>query len=166
MFDAGIFRLREDLYELRGKPVHPYYVLESRPWVNVVAVTEQSEVVLVRQFRHGIEDESLEIPGGIVDPEDDGPAAAGARELLEESGYAGGEPRPLLSVSSNPAILNNRTHSFVIEGARRVADPTPDTNEELTVELAPVEALPGLIRSGIIHHSLSVAALGIFLIDT
>jgi len=163
VFDATIFRLRRDAYEFGGEPTHPYYVLESPPWINVVPLTPEREVVLVRQYRHGIEGPSLEVPGGLADPGED-PAAAAVRELREETGYAGAPPQLLAAVTSNPAILTNRTHCFVVPGARPVAPPTPDPHEELEVEVVPVARLLPLIRSGEIHHSLSVVALTLFLL--
>lgn len=166
VYDAGIFRVRRDRYERRGRPIHPFHVLEADPWVNVVAVTEADEVVLVRMFRHGIREESLEVPGGLMDPGDADPAAAAARELLEETGYRGEALEPLGAVTSNPAILTNRTHCFLARRARPVAPPAPDDEEELTVELRPVGEIRSLIERGEIHHSLSVCALTLFLLDT
>ena len=159
VYDARIFRLRKDSYEFAGEPSHPIYVLEAPSWVNVVAITRDKSVVLVRQFRHGVEQLSLEVPGGIIDPHDRDPAAAAARELLEETGYQG-RIEPLLTVTSNPAILDNKTHFFLCREAERVAEPTPDPHEELEVVLRPANAVVDLVRSGEIEHSLSVAALG------
>ena len=165
VYDAGIFRVRKDRYERRGRPTHPYHVLEAGAWVNVVPVTPDEEVVLVRMFRHGIQGESLEVPGGLMDPGDADPAAAAARELLEETGYAGGPLRLLGAVTSNPAILTNRTHCFVTRDARPVAGPDPEDDEELTVELRPVAEIRALLESGEVHHSLSVCALALFLLQ-
>ena len=163
VFDAGIFRLRKDRYEYRAAPIHPFYVLEAAPWTNVVAVTEDGQVVLVSQFRHGVEEVSLEIPGGIVDPGETPEEAAG-RELMEETGYAG-RLRPLGAVSSNPAILDNRTHLFVAEDARRVAEPQPEPDEDFEMSLVPVGEIAGLLSSGRIHHSLCVCALSLYLLE-
>jgi 8-oxo-dGTP pyrophosphatase MutT (NUDIX family) len=161
--DAGIFRLNQDHYHYLGKSTHPYYVLEAPDWVNIIALTPAGEVVLVRQYRHGVRQSSLEIPGGMIDPVDSGPAAAAARELAEETGYRGAELEPLLVVTSNPAILSNRTHSFVTRDAIAVSDPHPDEHEDVEVVLEPLDRIPGMIASGEIHHSLSVAALATFL---
>jgi 8-oxo-dGTP pyrophosphatase MutT (NUDIX family) len=164
VLDAGIFTVRRDAYEYAGRPVHPFYVIESRPWVNIVAVTPGDEVVLVRQYRHGTRADSLEIPGGLVDPGDKDPGTAAARELLEETGYRG-RIRPLGRVSSNPAVLSNHTHFFVAEAAEPVAAPSPDETECITVETVPVAALKGLLKSGAIHHSLCVCALALYLLE-
>lgn len=163
--DAGIFRLRRDAYEHEGRPTRPFYVLESNPWVNVVPLTPAGEVVLVRQYRHGIEEPTLEVPGGLVDPPDEDPAAAAARELLEETGYAGAAPELLAVVSSNPAILDNRTHCFLVRDARPVGAPHPDPHEDVTVEIVPLERVREMVLTGGIHHSLSACALMFFFLS-
>ncbi len=161
--DAGIFQLRRDKYTHMGRPTHPFYVLETRTWINVVPITVGGEVVLVHQYRHGIGEVTLEVPGGVVDPDEE-PSAAAVRELLEETGYRGDPPVLIGNVSSNPAILTNRTHSYLISNLRRVAEPSPDEHEDLLVELVPENEIPGLIESGAIHHSLSVLALSLYLL--
>jgi len=160
--DAGIFRLRRDAYEHDGRPTRPFYVIESNPWINVVPVTPAGEIVLVRQFRHGIQDSTLEIPGGLVDATDRDPAAAAVRELLEETGHTGSPPELLGVVSSNPAIIDNWTHCFVVRDARPSAAPRPDPHEDVTVEVLPASRVRELVLSGEIHHSLSVCALSLF----
>jgi 8-oxo-dGTP pyrophosphatase MutT (NUDIX family) len=162
--DAGIFRLRRDAYEYDGSMTRPFYVLESNAWINVVPVTPTGEIVMVRQYRHGIQEPTLEVPGGLVDPADEDPAAAAARELKEETGYAGSTPELLAAVSSNPAILDNRTYCYVVRSATRVGPPRPDPYEDVEVETHPIERIPELLLTGTIHHSLSVCALSLFLI--
>jgi len=162
--DAGIFRLNLDRYEHLGQPTHPYYVLEAGDWVNIVALTPDERVVLVRQYRHGVRESSLEIPGGMVDPEDENPAGAAARELWEETGYRGDPLQPLVVVSSNPAILCNRTHSFLSTGSVAVSEPSPEEHEDIEVVLLPIADVRSRIASGEIHHSLSVAALVTYLL--
>jgi 8-oxo-dGTP pyrophosphatase MutT (NUDIX family) len=156
--DMGIFTVRR----LRARSgltgrTGPITRVESSPWVNVVPLTGEGEVVLVRQFRHGTREFTLEVPGGLVDPGED-PGTAAARELLEETGYAGSEPRPLGRVTPNPAFLNNHCHTYLIEECRRVAEPTPETGEEIEIVLHPLADIPGLIASGEIDHSLVINA--------
>ena len=154
-----LFRLRKERFESRhtGK-VHDYYVLDLADAVHVVALTPDGEVLLVRQFRAGSGRDSLEIPGGLVDPGED-PCAAGARELLEETGYAG-DPAVLLgTLWSNPSLLTSRISTIVIRNARLVAEPDPDQHEELTIDRVPAEEIPRMIREGRIDHALVVAGL-------
>ncbi|MGQ0613203.1 MAG: NUDIX hydrolase [Planctomycetaceae bacterium] len=164
VYDAGVVRLLREAYEHAGAPIHDFYLLDAPVWVNVVALTAARQVVLVRQYRHGIKEVTLEVPGGVMDPSDSDPGAAAARELLEETGY-GSEPLvPLGAITCNPAILANRTYSFFAPNARRVAEPCPDAHEDIEMELCPLEAIPRLLREGAIHHALSVSALALLLL--
>jgi 8-oxo-dGTP pyrophosphatase MutT (NUDIX family) len=162
LHDAGIFRLRRDAYEHDGQPTQPFYILESNAWINVVPVTPEGGIVLVRQYRHGIEESTLEVPGGLVDSKDRDPAAAAERELLEETGHAGRPPELLGVVSSNPAILANRTHCFLVRDAAPVRPASPDPHEDVTFEVQPLARVREMVRGGEIHHSLSVCALALF----
>jgi 8-oxo-dGTP pyrophosphatase MutT (NUDIX family) len=160
--DGNIIRLHRDRVRApRSGSVHPYWRIEADEWVNVVPVTGDGHVVLVRQWRHGTREITLEIPGGIVDPGET-PAVAAARETLEESGYGGGEVVSLGALAPNPALFTNRVHTFWIRNVRRVAEIQNHGEEETSVELVPVADLGRLVRSGAIQHALVVAALHLF----
>src|SRR5271157_6121896 len=154
-----LFRLRKERFQSRrsGK-LHDYYVLHLADAVHVVALTPDDHVLLVRQFRAGSGEDSLEIPGGLVDPGED-PCEAGARELLEETGYAGDPPVLLGTLWSNPSLLTSRISTIVVQNARLVAEPDPDQDEELTIERVPAGEIPRMIREGQIDHALVVAGL-------
>lgn len=143
--------------QTRGGPKE-FVRLRMPDWVNVVPITADGEVVLVRQHRWGVDRETLEIPGGCVDA-GESPEQAALRELVEETGYGGGTLQSLGFVWSNPAIQDNRTHLFVARGVRPVAAPSPDEAEEITVELHPLSALPALLDNGRIRHALAVVSL-------
>jgi len=128
-------------------------------WVNVVAVTAKGQVVLVRQFRHGTGQTTLEIPGGAVDPEDRSPLAAAKRELREETGYAARRWRRIGVVDPNPAFQTNSCTTFLAEGAFPAGDADPDEGEELEVVLVSPGRLGALVRRGTIRHALVIAAL-------
>jgi 8-oxo-dGTP pyrophosphatase MutT (NUDIX family) len=157
--DYGILRLRRDRRRSpRTRQAHEVIVLEMPDWTNVVAVTPDQEVVLIRQFRHGMGVVELEIPGGIVDPADSGPLAAARRELAEETGYGAAAWIAVGSVAPNPAIQNNRCHTFLALGAAPLTGQSLDTGEDIGVERVAVADIPALIRSGAIDHGLVVAA--------
>jgi 8-oxo-dGTP pyrophosphatase MutT (NUDIX family) len=137
---------------------HPFYRIDAGDWVNVVPVTPEGEIVMVRQFRHGSRRVTLEVPGGMVDPGET-PAEAAARELLEETGYRGDPARPLGVVNPNPALFGNSCHTYVVDRAIRVAEIANGETEETVVELVPGDSVHARLRSGDIDHALVVAAL-------
>jgi 8-oxo-dGTP pyrophosphatase MutT (NUDIX family) len=154
-----LFRLRRERFRSRASDkAHDFYVLRLPDAVNVVALTPARQVVLVRQFRAGSERDSLETPGGLLEPGED-PLAAGARELLEETGYAGDAAISLGSLWANPSIMTARINTILIRNVRHVAAPSLDPAEEVTVELVPAESIPDMIRGGRIDHALVVGGL-------
>lgn len=132
--------------------------VSATDWCNVVAVTREDEVVLVRQFRFGTGTFSLETPGGVVDP-GEAPEGAALRELLEETGYAGSAPVRLTRVHPNPALQSNEAHGFLVQNATFVDEASPDHGEDLEVVLVPASAIPSLIADGTISHALIVLTL-------
>ena len=150
-------RQRRGVSPTRPEQAGQFVYLDSADWVNVIALTGDEEVVLIEQFRHGLAEVTLEIPGGMVDPGEE-PLQAGVRELLEETGYGGGEAHVLGRVSPNPAILNNYCYTVVVRGIGLVAPPAPELHEEIGIRLAPLGEVPALISRGLIHHALVVAA--------
>ena len=157
-----IFNIREDRYRLpRNHQEAPFFILESNDWVNVIPVTEGGEVLLIRQFRFGIEEVTLEIPGGIVDSGYT-PIEAGQKELLEETGFQSNEWEYLGVVHPNPIFLNNRCHSFLARDVKKIAEMTPEESEEIEVLQVPFEEIKGLVRKGIITHSLVISAFYLY----
>ena len=137
---------------------HEFYVLECSDWVNVIPITEDGDVVLIRQYRHGREEVTLEIPGGMVDPEDADPGEAARRELLEETGYLAGKVERIGAISPNPAIQDNLCHSYVATDLSARGAPLMDGTEDIEVVEVPLSQVPALIRDGEITHSLVVVA--------
>lgn len=132
--DRWITVRADDCRTPAGVAVAPYYVLEYPDWVHVLAVTDDEQVVLVRQYRHGLGAPCWELPGGAVDAGETA-AMAARRELREETGYAADALEPLLSTSPNPATHANRYHAFLARSATRSGPPAPDAAEELELEL-------------------------------
>ena len=153
-----IFNIREDRYLLpRNNQERSFYVLESNDWVNVIPLTPEGEVVLVRQFRFGTEEVTLEIPGGIVEAHQS-PLEAGQNELLEETGHQSNDWEYLGLVNPNPAFLNNRCYSFLARGVKKVAEIRPEESEEFEVLKVPYREIKTLIADGTISHSLVICA--------
>ena len=143
---------------------HAFYRIDAPDWVNVIPVTPDDEVVMVRQFRHGLREVTLEIPGGIVDPGEE-PGVAAARELREETGYRAGRVRFLGAVNPNPAVFGNRVHSYLAEGCVPDGEIQNSATEETHVELVPRAQIPARLRAGEIDHALVIAALHWWEID-
>ena len=138
-----------------------FVVIRAPDWVNVLALTPDERLVLVRQFRFGIDAFSLEIPGGVMETGED-PVEAGLRELREETGFTGGRAWLLGSVHPNPAIQSNRCHIVLVEDAVRTAALEWDTDEEIEVTTLPADEVFALARGGAVTHGLVLNALFLF----
>ena len=163
LIEAGIFTLRKIRAESPSEPgkTGEFVCIDAPDWVNVIALTDDDQVVLIEQYRHGIGAVTLEIPGGTVDPGEDG-LTAGLRELAEETGYTGSDVQMIGTVTPNPAILNNICTTLLVRNAERTCETDLDAMEEIAVRLEPLERIPGLIRQGKINHSLVLAAFHFF----
>ena len=134
-----------------------FYCLDAPDWVNVIPVTGAGDVLFVRQYRHGTESFTLEIPGGMCDP-DESPRDAAARELHEETGYVAGALLDLGFVHPNPALQANRCHTFLARELTERGQPQPDDHEQFELERVPLHRVDRLIAEGEITHALVIAA--------
>jgi ADP-ribose pyrophosphatase len=156
--DYGILRVRQDrVADPRTSAEYARVVIEASDWVNIIPVTPDDQVILIRQFRFGVWRNTLEIPGGLIEPGED-PMAAAARELEEETGYVPSEVIALGHVHPNPALQTNRTFSYLALGCQRAHDGHQESAEDIAVELHPRLRIPAMIRDGQISHALVVAA--------
>ncbi len=138
---------------------HDFFIIDSVNWVNVIALTPEREMVLVEQFRQGSETVELEIPGGMIDPGDPSPEAAGARELHEETGYTGETPRRIGEVFPNPAIMSNISYTVLMENCRLTQSTAFDHSEDLVTRLVPIDEVRRMVANGQIRHCIVIAAL-------
>ena len=146
--ERRVFTVRSDVVRSRvtGRE-HTVDRLLAPDWVNAVAITEQNEMLFVRQWRFGARTFTLEIPAGLVEPDEE-PLAAGQRELLEETGYAGPDARVIGTVLPNPAFMNNKTITIYIPRVTRVAEQQLDPMEELEIVTIPVEKVERMLKEG------------------
>lgn len=159
ILDTVVFRVREDaIVSPRNGHRMNAYVLETGQWINVVPITPDEEVVMVKQYRFGTEEVTLEIPGGLVDAGDENLGIAARRELREETGYDSEDVSLLGAVRPNPAIQTTTCYCYLAENVRPIAEQDLDPGEDILIERVPLDDIPRLIREGVIDHSLVLNA--------
>ncbi len=133
-------------------------ILDSKDWVNIVALTPSKDAVLVKQFRFGCASITIEIPGGVIDP-GESHAEAAKRELREETGFSTNKWTYLGASEPNPAILNNLCHHWLAEDVVLNHTVSPDDGEDITVITAGLEEIKEAVNSGRIRHALAITGL-------
>lgn len=161
VYKTRVFDVLKQRMSIEDRPPSDFFTLQAPDWINVIATTTEGEVILVNQYRHGIEQVSLEIPGGVIDAEDADPLTAAKRELLEETGFhtSGENWYSLGKISSNPALFNNFCHVFFAEACTRAGAQQLDTHEDIEVRLLSAQDFSKAVLDGQIHHALAVAAV-------
>ncbi len=150
---------RRDKVELPdGRIIEEYYVLEYPDWVNVIAITEDGQIIMERQYRHALGINSIELPCGVMENGEE-PLEAAKRELLEETGYGGGEWSKLMTIAPNPSSMTNLTHCFLAVGVKKIAEQSLDATEELSVHLMSEAEVKALLENGEVLQALMIAPL-------
>ncbi len=161
LFKSGIFQLRSEKLELPDGRVMPrYFVMTFPDWVNVLPLTKDGQVILVKQYRHASGEVHLEIPGGSLDPDRNESTEEGARrEMLEETGF---DCKRLVKVAShypNPALQTNQMHTYVAFDCEKVQEQNLDEFEELELYFCTLEKLQEHLYNGDIDHSIMMASI-------
>lgn len=160
--DCRVFKVREDVCERDiDRTESTFFVVENPDWVNVIAMTRNRELILIEQFRHGIEEVILELPGGMID-DAEAPETAARRELLEETGFSADRFVLLGTSHPNPAIQNNMIHHFLAIDCEKTQSPEFDEHESVLTKIVSLEKAEELIAAGAVTHSLVVAAFHYF----
>ena len=141
------FTARRDSYKTpTGKIVDPYFVVELPECVLALAITKENKVLLVEQYRHAIQQQSIEFPGGFID-KNESPEIAISRELQEETGYTFSDFHYLGKTFSNPGVLTNATHLYLATGGEKTSNQSLDANEEINIILRPLEEVKMMIKN-------------------
>ena len=163
LLDTWLFKLRKERYKSQlSTKEHDFFVAEIADAVHVIATDPEGRVLMVRQFRVGSRTDSLETPGGLIDPGEDAITAA-HRELLEETGYKAENARLLGGFWSLPSLGTSRIWTVVLENAVKVAEPHGDPTEELQVEWVAKSDIVNEIANGNIHHGCVICGIMIWL---
>ena len=163
IFGNRIFGFREDkVLSPKTENTHPVWVMDAPTWVNIIPITKEKKVIMIKQYRFGSQEISLEIPGGMVDAGEDVLSAA-TREMKEETGYDSEEVHTIGKISPNPALMSNHIYSYVAYNVEKTGDQQLDNMEDIEVLEVDLNQIPTLITNGEIDHSLVVSAF--YLLD-
>lgn len=150
---------RCDKVQLPNGTIHDeYYVLEYPTWINVIAITDEGKYVMVEQYRHGLQDIFTEIVAGVVESGEP-PLEAAKRELLEETGFGGGEWSLNAVLSANPGSMNNLTYSFIAKGVKKICEQHLDETEDINVKLLSEDEVRRMLRNDEVKQALMAAPL-------
>ncbi len=141
-----------------GRVHEEYYILHYPKWINVIAITEDGRMILERQWRHGLGIVSIEIPAGVVEDGEE-PLAAAQRELMEETGFGGGEWSLFMEIAPNPSSMDNMSYTFLARGVRPMGPTHFDYTEDIEVYLRPQAEVFEMLRQGKFMQALMVAPL-------
>lgn len=151
--------VRCDKVELPNGVINPeHYVLEYPDWVNVLAITQDGKFLMIEQYRHGLDDVFIELPAGVID-EGESHLDAAKRELLEETGYAGGSWELFTVISQNPSISNNYTYCYLAKDVEPAGKQQLDYSEDIAVRLLAIEEVKNLLMTDRIKQALMATSL-------
>ena len=158
VFDEKWYKLRRDEVELpNGKVMDDYYVSVRPDVVLSFPVTEDGDVIFVRQYKHAAADVFIELPGGVIDDHESNPKEAAKRELLEVTGYTSDDVELVAEVIDNPTKDTNKIYFYLARNAYKIAEQDLDESESIEVLHIPIQEVESMVLGGKINVSGSVA---------
>jgi len=158
IFGNKIFGFREDLVvSPKTNLEHPVWALDVPDWINIIPITPEGKVIFIKQYRFGTEEITLEVPGGMVEKDED-PKIAAIREMTEETGFTSDEVHEIGIVSPNPALMTNKTYSYVAFNVEKTQNQNLDSMEDIEVLEIELDQVKKLIKDGDIDHALVISA--------
>ena len=158
IFGNSLFGLREDTVKSpKTNNLHPVWIMNAPTWINIIPITKDKEVILIKQYRFGKQEITVEIPGGMLN-KDENPKEAAIRELLEETGYTSSNVVQIGRVTPNPALMNNYTYSFLAIDVEKTTEQKLDDMEDIELLKVNLEKIPSLIKNQKIDHALVISA--------
>jgi len=141
-----------------GHEIPDFYVIEYPNWINVIAITAEGLFIIERQYRNGIRAINYEICAGMIE-DGETPIEAAQRELLEETGYGGGEWTEYCVTTPNPSSMSNYNYTFLAIGVTKIAKPKTEESEDIEIELLTLERVKQLLQEGEITEGIMQAPL-------
>lgn len=152
--DCKVFKVLKNRFHHPDGRESDFFEISSLNWVQVAAIVDENKVVMVKQFRFGVEKKSWEFSGGVIE-KDEAPKVAALRELQEETGYTG-DVEIVASFSPNPAIQSNTAFFAIAKNCKKVSDVNWDENEEIETKLVEISELDAMVKRGEIFHSIAI----------
>lgn len=165
LFRKRLFAMKDMVCHHPDKGVtHRFFTLTSPDWINIVAVTEEGKIIMVRQHRLGTDEITLETPGGLVEG-NEAPEDTARRELREETGYEAGEIHLLKKLTNNPAIFNNYIYYYFASNCKKIHEQHLDAAEDIEVSICSRDEIMDMIRKGQINHTIIISALYLYFLS-
>lgn len=159
LLESKWINVRKDKVRMpKGVELDDFYILEYPDWINVVAITEEGDFVLERQYRHGTQTVEYEICAGVIEKGED-PLTAAQRELYEETGFGGGEWSLYCVTAPNPAAMTNRNYTFLAKGVKQISSQHLEKSEDIDVIVVSREEVKQILKDGKMMQGIMQAPL-------